>query len=285
MACYICGCKKSTIRDGQVRDNPNAVINQCDYCGLVFLTDISLGESVDDFYRNSGMHDDNIFSIEQWLQETKQDDARRFNSFKEQIIDKSILDFGCGAGGFLLQAKDVAKSLAGIELEKRLSGHFLQNGLEVTGDINDFARTRKFDIITAFHVLEHLPDPRFMLKEFAKYLAEDGKIIIEVPNADDALLTLYENEPFSKFTYWSCHLYLFNAANLGQLVEQVGMHISSMEHKQRYPLSNHLFWLAKGKPGGDKDWHFLDSPQLRSSYENALAKIGKTDTIIATLTL
>ncbi|MBF0444316.1 MAG: class I SAM-dependent methyltransferase [Magnetococcales bacterium] len=284
MSCYLCGSDKSTLRNGQVRDNPKALINQCSQCGLVFLTQISLGESLDDFYRESGMHSENLFSIEQWLLDTKQDDNRRFNSFKVQITNKSVLDFGCGAGGFLLQAKDVAKSVAGIELEKRLSKHFLQNGLEVVGDINDFAPTRKFDIITAFHVVEHLPDPRFILKNLLKYLAPDGKIIIEVPNAQDALLTLYENEPFSKFTYWSCHLYLFNASNLDQLVQQVGMRISSLEHKQRYPLSNHLFWLARGQPGGDKVWHFLDSPELRSSYENVLAKIGKTDTIVATLT-
>jgi hypothetical protein len=108
--------------------------------------------------------------------------------------------------------------------------------------------------------------------------------VIEVPSSADALLTLYENIPFSEFTYWTCHLYLFNASNLPLLAKSSGLSVEYVKHIQRYPLSNHLYWLAKGKPGGHQIWSFLDSEDLFRAYETQLAAIGKTDTLIVGLT-
>ena len=142
-----------------------------------------------------------------------------------------------------------------------------------------------YDLITSFHVIEHLADPRQILQDFKKFLSENGRIVIEVPSSSDALLTLYESEPFQHFTYWSQHLYLFNAKTLETLVQQSGLKVISIQQYQRYPLSNHLYWLSKGKPGGHKFWSFLDSPLLQQAYADTLARIGQCDTLIAHLEL
>ena len=134
-----------------------------------------------------------------------------------------------------------------------------------------------------FHVLEHIPDPKSILGELSEILAGDGQIIIEVPNADDALLTLYHNEPFSRFTYWSCHLFLNTAKTLEMLVCQCNLKVNYIKQVQRYPLSNHLYWLANGRPGGHQKWHFLDSPEMHAAYTKQLAAIGKCDTILASI--
>ena len=47
-----------------------------------------------------------------------------------------------------------------------------------------------------------------------------------------------------------------------------------------HSLSNHLYWLAKGKPAGRKKWSFLNNNQLDQGDEHQLAAIGKTDTIM-----
>jgi 2-polyprenyl-3-methyl-5-hydroxy-6-metoxy-1,4-benzoquinol methylase len=62
---------------------------------------------------------------------------------------------------------------------------------------------KKFHSITAFHVIEHLKNLKEILKNLTERLHEDGEIIIEVPNSDDALLTLYDSNDFQNFTYWS----------------------------------------------------------------------------------
>ena len=285
MTCYLCGSEQSTQRKGQVRDKPDTQIHECTECGLVYLSASEPNNWIA-YYQEGGMHGgpESTTPVDRWLRETTRDDDRRFESLREQIVNKNILDFGCGAAGFLLRAREVAESVAGIELEKRLTSHFETNGLSVFADIDLFPSERKFDVITAFHVIEHLPNPRNMLQKLKEHLGPTGKIIVEVPSADDALLTLYENDPFSRFTYWSCHLYLFNAHSLSLLAKQAGLRVTYIKHAQRYPLSNHLYWLSRGKPGGHDHWTFLDSPELDAAYESTLTRIGKTDTLIACLT-
>ena len=53
-------------------------------------------------------------------------------------------------------------------------------------------------------------------------LADSGELIVEVPNADDALLNLYDCNEFKRFSYWGQHLFLYNAINLKQLAKHVG---------------------------------------------------------------
>lgn len=138
-----------------------------------------------------------------------------------------------------------------------------------------------YDLITAFHVLEHLPDPREILKQLGGLLKPDGRMVVEVPSANDALLTLYNCEAFQRFTYWSQHLYLFTASTLTTLIKQEGLKVISVQHYQRYPLSNHLYWLSQDKPGGHMQWSFLDTAEVNHAYAQSLASIGKTDTLIA----
>jgi hypothetical protein len=108
-------------------------------------------------------------------------------------------------------------------------------------------------------------------------------MVIEVPSSEDVLLTLYDSDAFKHFTYWSLHLFLFNAATLETLAKQAGLKVMAIQHYQRYPLSNHLHWLSQGKPGGHQLWAFIDTPELMQAYSQALASIGKTDTLIAHL--
>ena len=123
------------------------------------------------------------------------------------------------------------------------------------------------------------------LQELVQIEKVHGKLIIEVPNANDALLTIYQNEAFSNFTYWSCHLYLYTKHTLELLAKKAGLKVEFIKHIQRYPLSNHLHWLSKNKAGGHEKWgNFLDSKDLNQAYENQLATLGATDTLIACFT-
>jgi len=203
------------------------------------------------------------------------------------LSNKKLLDFGCGTGGFLLKAQNLAAITHGVELETHLNSHYKNRNLTVFQNLsdipNDIQGGREYDIITMFHVLEHIPDPKSILIELSEILADGGQIIVEVPNADDALLTLYQCEPFSNFTYWSCHLFLFTVKTLKMLFSQVNLKVNYTKQIQRYPLANHLYWLANGKPGGHQKWNFLNSPELHTAYEKQLAAIGKCDTILASV--
>ena len=282
--CYLCGGTKFNKRSGSVRDKPELKVFECASCGLVFLS--SFDHIRDGFYESSEMHGEEMPDVQAWLKETAWDDERRFQYLKSVLPNRKLLDFGCGAGGFLLKAREVAATAHGVEPETRLSSHFQSHGLTVFQNISDISTDIPgggYDIIAMFHVLEHIPDPKSILSQLSEMLADGGQIIVEVPNADDALLTLYNNGPFSNFTYWSCHLFLYTAKTLGMLFGQMNLKVNYIKQIQRYPLSNHLHWLANGKPGGHQKWHFLNSPELHAAYEKQLAAIGKCDTIIASI--
>jgi 2-polyprenyl-3-methyl-5-hydroxy-6-metoxy-1,4-benzoquinol methylase len=280
MKCYICQSSDFKERQGSVRENKDLFILECEVCGLVQLS--SHEHLHEEHYKNSGMHGKEIDSMEVWANDTAEDDERRFEMLRNMLPNQHVLDFGCGNGGFLMHAKKLAKEVVGVEPELRVQNH-LQGHIKIYHNLSSVARERDFDLITAFHVIEHLPDPRSILLEMREVLSPQGRIVIEVPSSSDALLTLYECEPFAHFTYWSQHLYLFNASTLERLVQHTGLSLIAVKQYQRYPLSNHLYWLNRGKPGGHQHWDFLDSPQLQEAYANSLASIGKSDTLIAWL--
>lgn len=274
--CYLCGKKDIKTRPGKVRDKPCLKVLECKSCGLVFLS--SFSHINEGFYESSGMHGGDA-NTEEWIRETEWDDERRYNFLFRVLENKSVLDFGCGNGGFLIKAKEIARQIKGVEPETSLRTYFLRKELEVFPNIDEVSGY--YDVITLFHVLEHVIDPKNILTKLAGILNDGGQIIVEVPNANDAMIGLYRSEPFLNFTYWSCHLFLFTGSTLNMLAEQAGLKANYIKQIQRYPLSNHLYWLARGTPGGHQKWSFLDSPDLNAAYEKQLASIGCCDTIIA----
>lgn len=273
--CYLCGSAEYIIRPGKVRDNDALGVLECQNCGLVRLS--SFSHIYDGFYAESGMHTQ--FDFYAWRLETAWDDNRRFDYLRRIIEDKSVLDFGCGNGGFLLRAREVAKDIAGVELEEAVKSYLQEERIAIYKKIDDVERT--FDIVTLFHVLEHIEDPCLMLNKILSKMDKGGTMIVEVPNANDALLTLFKNNAFAEFTYWSCHLYLYTVETLKAIARKCNMRVNYIKQIQRYSLANHLYWLAKGNPGGHKQWSFIDSPELTNAYEQTLASIGCCDTILA----
>lgn len=272
--CYLCGCKTFKIRPGSVRDNKSLEILECENCSLVFL---SSNEHVSqEFYEQGLMH--NNLDINSWLELTKHDDTRRFEFLKDKVKNKSVLDFGCGNAGFLKKIKKIAKRSCGIELQKDLQNYYEQNEIKVVDNVDKIFE--KFDFITLFHVLEHLVSPKVVLSDLAQKLSENGEMIIEIPNSNDILLTVYKNKGFSNFTYWSCHLYLFNEKTIKKLLQDIGLEINYVRHIQRYGAVNHLHWLLLNKPGGHQKWAKFDFKFINKIYEKILAMLKITDTII-----
>ena len=126
------------------------------------------------------MHGEYLKPIEIWLKETSGDDQWRFEQLKSLLPNKRILDFGCGAGGFLLSAKNLAADAVDIEFEERVWNYWSGSKISIFSSIKDAASVsgwEGYDIISAFHVIEHLPDPREVLTKLGKMLNSEGRII------------------------------------------------------------------------------------------------------------
>ena len=209
-----------------------------------------------------------------------EDDYRRADQFKKILKNKDILDFGCGWGGFLRNVKNY-KSLSGIELRKDCINNIKQNikKVEISDNINSFGK--KFDIITMFHVLEHIPYQVNTLKALRLKLKNRGKIIIEVPHAEDFLILQDELKDFKNFTFWSEHLILHTYKSLKSILAKSGFKKIKIQYYQRYNFSNHLGWFLKRKPGGHNFYKDIVSDKLNKVYCENLKKLGQTDTLIA----
>lgn len=138
-----------------------------------------------------------------------------------------------------------------------------------------------FDIITLFHVFEHFVNPLQDLASLYEKLKPGGKIIIEVPHARDFLLHQLDLDAFKAFTFWSEHLILHTKESLTAFLKQCGFVNIGVEHFQRYPLANHLYWLAKQQPEGHLIWANLLDGKLDKVYAKKLAELYRSDTIIA----
>ena len=275
--CRLCGNSDiETIHKG-TRDRKDVDVLKCSCCGLVFLSRILTN---DEFYVAGDMRQDIDFTT--WRNITHGDDLRRLNYFKDSIKGKSVMDFGCGNGGFLAMAKENgAAKVVGVEHDKEACGILLESGIECYQDIADAPPQETYDEVFMFHVIEHLPEPEQMLRELQKHMTADSILVIETPNANDALLSKYECQAFADFTYWSPHIYLYDENVLETVVKRAGMEVVEMQQIQRYPLANHLRWLAKGLPGGGvKDFQEFNVFSLNRPYTEILRQNKLCDTLI-----
>jgi hypothetical protein len=79
-----------------------------------------------------------------------------------------------------------------------------------------------FSLVSLFHVIEHIYDIPQFLASIRPLIREDGFLIIETPNARDALITKYECDGFLNFTFWSHHRNLCTNQYLDEALSNAG---------------------------------------------------------------
>jgi 2-polyprenyl-3-methyl-5-hydroxy-6-metoxy-1,4-benzoquinol methylase len=116
--------------------------------------------------------------------------ARKEGSFRHLRLPtgKRLLDVGCGGGWFLRIARQLGAETFGIEPSVHGAEQTRRSGIEVFNGtmetyLSENGDTRKFDIITANHVIEHAPDPVATFRQITRLLLPGGLIWISVPNA------------------------------------------------------------------------------------------------------
>lgn len=142
-----------------------------------------------------------------------------------------LLDIGCWTGAFLERMREVGWTVTGIELLPEA----VALAQEVTGNIfvgelmDAPFPDHSFDVVTAFHVVEHLPDPASALRRIVRWLAPGGIGLVEVPNFDSLGRRLFQSAwhgldlPF--------HLSHFTPRTLARAVEQAGGQVIWIQHR------------------------------------------------------
>ena len=125
---------------------------------------------------------------------------------------------------------------------------------------------------------EHVRRPVELLKRLGRLLNPRGFLGIEVPNVDDALLSVYKVPAFAPFYYQDAHLWYFSGDTLARAVRRAGL-APEVAWLQRYDLSNHLQWLGSGTAGGKGRYARLFGPAVDASYAESLCRSRVSDTL------
>ncbi len=101
----------------------------------------------------------------------------------------SLMDIGCGYGAFLSELPSHIQRV-GIDIDQASIDIAREMNKDITficSDFEDIRYDEKIDIITMFHVLEHLPNPLEILKRLHKIANKNTKLIVEVPILENGL--------------------------------------------------------------------------------------------------
>ena len=93
----------------------------------------------------------------------------------------NLLDIGAGTGDFLLTAKQNGWNTIGVEPSEKAKGIAIGKGIKFSNSTNEL-ESNSFDVITMWHVLEHVPNLDLQIKELKRLIKPNGTIIIAVPN-------------------------------------------------------------------------------------------------------
>lgn len=169
------------------------------------------------------------------------------NSYLTKYINKndSILEIGCGNGDNVKWLSRKGYSVIGVDRDPtiQINGNILNCAFEA------FDNNSKYDFIYAMHVLEHVEDPIGFLKHLIALLTPRGSFLLEIPNIEDPILSLYANQQYKKFVWYPYHLFFFNLETITNLLQTIDGIDVRVIRKQRYGLLNHLRWICSGKPG------------------------------------
>jgi SAM-dependent methyltransferase len=130
-----------------------------------------------------------------------------------------VLDFGCGAGEFLLGARRAGWTCAGVEVSEAAIAVACGHGLEVERSLAAFA-DGQFDYVRANHSLEHVSAPREVLREMYRVLRPGGMLFLGVPTNESHNARLFG--PYWWYLGAPVHPVTFSTRGLVGLVRAVG---------------------------------------------------------------
>ena len=170
--------------------------------------------------------------------------------------EKNILDIGAGTGDFLKVCKVNLWNVFGIEPDMEARNIAAKKGVLLHKDLSHFT-DKKFEIITLWHVLEHVENLEEYISTLEKLLSKNGTLIIAVPNYKS-----YDAKYYSKF--WAAfdvprHLWHFSETSISKLFAPVNLtvektlpmrfdayYISLLSEKYKYGSMKPISALFRG---------------------------------------
>lgn len=206
----------------QYPDDNSWQIHKCRNCDHSFVNPQPSYEDLASYYRADygPFNTENEGKISELIKKAKIKGEHRHIKISPGI---DILDVGCGGGNFLSVAKALGANIQGVEPSPYAYQACLDAGLPVfNGMLTDYIASRgidkKFDIITANHVVEHHHDPKQLIEQMISLLKPSGKIWFCVPNFGSSWAGSLKNKWYS--LHLPFHLQHFTITSVKELAKQ-----------------------------------------------------------------
>lgn len=262
--CHVCGASGSEVYNGlkdKLFDAPGTWrLVQCQNrrCGLLWLDPMPLAEDLGSAYLDYYTHADDESFPPGWPGKPayKAFLERRFSypyhvrstiqylracllphrtaelAFRVMYLPRHcggrLLEVGCGGGAMLELMSRLGWHAEGVDFDEKAVAVARSRGLEVRiGSLEQQAyRDGSFDAVTASHLIEHVPDPRALLREIHRILKPGGKLVAVTPNGRSWGHSLFHRK-------WRGlepprHLHIFNREALGSLARECGFNVDQL---------------------------------------------------------
>jgi SAM-dependent methyltransferase len=227
--CPVCGSADTAL----VADIPGAVVSRtfhlrrCPHCAFAFVANpcTDYAKIYDEAYYHGRGADplvDYVFELEHPDQTVRIHEWRgvveRVRSLVTLTPQTRWLDFGCGNGGLVRFARQaLGCDVVGTDLGW-ITAEAAKRGIPILTDEQLAKSEGTFDVVTAIEVLEHVPDPREVLRQIRKMLKPGGLFFYTTGNAAPNR----DNLPKWGYVRPDIHLSYYEPATLKRLLEETG---------------------------------------------------------------
>jgi len=233
--CQVCGSNSlehyMDLKDYFLTGEPFSIL-ECKECGLLITYPQPLEQELSKYYQSenyishSNKQSDFISKLYRWVRNYTL--GKKVKLLQRFSAGKNVLDLGCATGEFLARCKRSGYKVTGAEPDKK-SGDFARSTYGL--DVYSLEELKKltpvsFDIITQWHVLEHVSDLNARFELMSKLLKKDGVCFVALPNPASADAAHYKK-------WWAAydvprHLFHFRRQPLKLLANKYDFKVSAI---------------------------------------------------------
>lgn len=244
--CDLCGDAKSEL----VHNFGHWRLISCVGCGLRWGIPKPLAEEIgklydNEYFRSSNPRKKGYSNYQSEEKMRVRTFMSRFNTIQDFMSPGTCLDIGCAYGYSIQAATTNGWQCEGIDISSHCCGVANERGYAAhQGDFLQFESGNKYDLITAWDVIEHTSSPKVFLFQVSKHLRQGGVVALTTPDAG-SFLARFWGKRWHEYK-WPAHLYYFSRPTLEQYCSEVGFKVIYIGFSRKYrSLANSLArWLG-----------------------------------------
>jgi 2-polyprenyl-3-methyl-5-hydroxy-6-metoxy-1,4-benzoquinol methylase len=199
-------------------------IVKCSKCGFVFTNPQPSAKEIESLYPDSLHKRKRSRKLRKFVKKLYEKKRIRWVQVEARKTNKNpgnILDIGCSNGFFLELAKEKGLEIYGTEFGKKQINYLKRNVTKhAYASEKELIGKTKFDIITAFDVIEHLPNPEELIKNCSRLLKDNGILVILTVFIDSWCYNTFKNR-WASFS--DQHLFQFRQKDMNLLLKRNGL--------------------------------------------------------------